>query len=98
MSSDNAPNSLVYLEEDTKQEMFFICVSLIYLLYCCDAFKPPSLSHSFSKSSRAVQASRELLMAHGGKIVVSGIGSSENDEFMLNLLNEQVRITALVLV
>ena len=36
-------------------------------------------------------------MAHGGRIVVSGIGSSENDEFMLNLLNEQVRITALVL-
>ena len=31
-------------------------------------------------------------MALGGKIVVSGIGSSENDEFMLNLLNEQVSV------
>lgn len=26
----------------------------------------------------------------GGKIVVSGIGSREEDEFLLNLLNEQV--------
>lgn len=27
---------------------------------------------------------------YGGKIVVSGIGEREEDEFMLNLLNEQV--------
>ena len=73
--------------------MFFIYVTLIYLLYCCNAFKPLTSSHSFKKLSRAVQASRELSMALGGRIVVSGIGSSENDEFMLNLLNEQVRAT-----
>ena len=28
----------------------------------------------------------------GGKVVVTGIGESDEDEFFLNLLNEQVRI------
>jgi hypothetical protein len=78
--------------------MLIVCVVLVCLLCSCDAFRPLILSHSFSKSSRAVQAPRELSMALGGKIVVSGIGESENDEFMLNLLNEQVRISAPLLV
>ena len=31
-----------------------------------------------------------VLPTHGGKIIVSGIGNVDQDEFMLNLLNEQV--------
>lgn len=34
------------------------------------------------------------MAAEGGKIVVSGIGKLEEDEFMLNLLNEQVSLAA----
>jgi hypothetical protein len=31
-----------------------------------------------------------VLSGLGGKVVVTGIGKSDDDEFMLNLLNEQV--------
>ena len=72
--------------------MSYIYVVLVCLL-CAGAlgFSPLAL-RSFRKSSRAVQAPLGLSMALGSKIVVSGIGSSENDEFMLNLLNEQVSV------
>jgi hypothetical protein len=30
------------------------------------------------------------MVATGGKIIVSGIGQLDEDEFLLNLLNEQV--------
>ena len=53
-------------------------------------------THTFSMYPRltartSTRTSRLERKAPGGKIVVSGIGSVEEDEFMLNLLNEQVR-------
>ena len=52
-------------------------------------------THTFSMYPRltartSTRTSRLEMKAPGGKIVVSGIGSVEEDEFMLNLLNEQV--------
>ena len=72
--------------------MVYIYVVLVCLLWARAASFSPLGSRNFRKSSRAVHAPHRLSMALGGKIVVSGIGSSENDEFMLNLLNEQVSV------
>lgn len=38
----------------------------------------------------AVQAGDDVAAGLGGKVVVTGIGEVDDDEFMLTLLNEQV--------
>lgn len=62
-----------------------VLVCLVAEVVC---FSPFSLK-SGSRTSRNVRIIE--MAAQGGKIVVSGIGKVEEDEFMLNLLNEQVR-------
>ena len=39
-------------------------------------------------------APRMAVDSLGGKVIVTGIGRIEDDEFMLNLLNEQVQYTS----
>lgn len=60
---------------------------LACVLSICAAFAPFALK-SGGRTGRAMNLE---MAAEGGKIVVSGIGKVEQDEFMLNLLNEQVR-------
>lgn len=45
------------------------------------------INNNRARSLNALHMSAPSL---GGKIVISGIGGVEQDEFMLNLLNEQV--------
>lgn len=78
--------------------MVVVMIYVILVVIICQislAFRPIQPT-KFVNSRRAVQSSSLLMSVEGGKIVVSGIGKVEEDEFMLNLLNEQVRDHALV--
>ena len=64
--------------------MLLLVILGLYVL-SCDGFvsRFPATVTRTSRSS--------ILAMSGGKIIVSGIGQVDEDEFMLNLLNEQVR-------
>ena len=74
------------------------------ILLCAAALLLSLISiHSFTRPFVARNGGRVTtrnsyleMSAEGGKIVVSGIGKEEEDEFMLNLLNEQVGLCASV--
>jgi hypothetical protein len=44
------------------------------------------------RSDTALQTTQSEIPGLGGKIVISGIGKVDEDEFALNLFNEQVRV------
>ena len=50
----------------------------------------PKTTHTLQSPGTSLRMTKNTIPGLGGRVVVSGIGYLDEDEFMLNLLNEQV--------
>ena len=66
---------------------FVIVIGIISVTH---GFVVNSLLRKSIRPFFALQATKTLIPGLGGKIVVTGIGKLDEDEFALGLLNEQV--------
>lgn len=80
-------------------------MTLVLLLGLCSALRLPSYvtrsrrvsSSSSSISRSALGASKTSIPGLGGKIVVTGIGKYDEDEFALSLINDQAMWSSIIL-